>query len=229
MTGARSAAGGGPPGGGGLTAPPHTPPGGGPGGGGGRGGGLVVGPRRRAAPPRPRGAPAQGLLAGRSAQLAVAWLEGLAAEAWVRVEPGSNGRLELTEAGRRLLLDPAASLVASPPLDSAVAARRPAPAELPEVEAALRPLLGRLRRLRWRLALRLQVEPYRLFSNRTLLELVRRRPRTLVELLLVPGFGPWRIERIGRQVLNAVADESALVDRTERTSGNQADADPPPG
>ncbi|HEX9638025.1 MAG TPA: HRDC domain-containing protein, partial [Acidobacteriota bacterium] len=89
--------------------------------------------------------------------------------------------------------------------------------------------LGRLRRLRWRLALRLGVEPYRLFSNRTLLELVQRRPRSAVDLIQVPGFGPWRLERIGRQVLDAVADESALVDRTERTSGNQADADPPPG
>ena len=179
--------------------------------------------------PPPRGAPAQGLLAGRAAQFAAAWLESLAAEAWVRIEPGNNGRIELTEAGCRLLLDPAAALVANPPLESMVAKRRPAPAELPEVEAALRPLLGRLRRLRWRLALRLGVEPYRLFSNRTLLELVQRRPRSAVDLIQVPGFGPWRLERIGRQVLDAVADESALVDRTERTSGNQADADPPPG
>ena len=49
-----------------------------------------------------------------------------------------------------------------------------------------------------------EVPAYVVFHNSTLAEIVRRRPTTLAELGQVPGVGPTKLERYGKEVLSAL-------------------------
>ena len=59
----------------------------------------------------------------------------------------------------------------------------------------------------WRLkrSKRDDVPAYVVFHNSTLAEIAARRPRTIAELASVPGVGPAKLERYGRDVLEALA------------------------
>lgn len=46
------------------------------------------------------------------------------------------------------------------------------------------------------------IPPFIVFSNKTLRALVKKRPSNLTELEKVYGFGPHKIEHIGKQVLD---------------------------
>lgn len=63
------------------------------------------------------------------------------------------------------------------------------------------PLFRRLRALRKTLADRQGVPAYIIFSDKVLQEMAARRPATLDELLDVPGVGPAKLERYGRDFL----------------------------
>jgi ATP-dependent DNA helicase RecQ len=43
------------------------------------------------------------------------------------------------------------------------------------------------------------------FHNSTLAEIASRRPTTIAELASVPGVGPAKLERYGRELLDALA------------------------
>ena len=85
------------------------------------------------------------------------------------------------------------------------------------VEAAPPPALRRARAAepddptyqalkRWRLqrAKSDEIPAYVVFHNSTLAEIAARRPRTIAELSSVPGVGPTKLERYGRDVLEAL-------------------------
>jgi DNA helicase II / ATP-dependent DNA helicase PcrA len=59
---------------------------------------------------------------------------------------------------------------------------------------------------RWRLqrAKSDEIPAYVVFHNSTLAEIAARRPRTIAELSSVPGVGPTKLERYGRDVLEAL-------------------------
>jgi DNA helicase-2/ATP-dependent DNA helicase PcrA len=63
----------------------------------------------------------------------------------------------------------------------------------------------------WRLkrARRDEIPAYVVFHNSTLEEIAERRPKTISELATVPGVGPAKLERYGREVLEALAAPSA--------------------
>ena len=65
-----------------------------------------------------------------------------------------------------------------------------------------------LRAKRLELARAQGVPPYVIFHDSTLLELVRRRPRSLVELGEIPGIGRSKLERYGPTFLKAIADHT---------------------
>jgi ATP-dependent DNA helicase RecQ len=67
----------------------------------------------------------------------------------------------------------------------------------------------RLRDLRLALAQEAGVPAYIVFNDRTLREMVLRRPRTPDEFLEVPGVGPAKLERWGTPFLKALAGSSA--------------------
>ncbi len=66
-------------------------------------------------------------------------------------------------------------------------------------------LFSELRLVRRSLATELSIPPYMVFPDSTLREITRRRPRTRVELLAIPGVGTTKLERFGSRFLEAVA------------------------
>ena len=68
-----------------------------------------------------------------------------------------------------------------------------------------RDLWERLRTLRRELATSQNVPPYVIFSDRTLWEMVRFKPRTLEELAEVSGVGAAKLEKYGEIFLEAIA------------------------
>ncbi|MDX2038529.1 MAG: RecQ family ATP-dependent DNA helicase [Isosphaeraceae bacterium] len=146
--------------------------------------------------------------------------------------------LELTDAGRSFLKQPAAIALDLPP-DLAArfieggsrshAAERPTVSRAEVVassnatdpssseDAALR---ERLRTLRTEHARAAGHSPFTVFSNALLEELVRIKPKTVQALAAIPGFGPARLERHGRAILDAIIGQSksdGVLD-TEETS-----------
>jgi ATP-dependent DNA helicase RecQ len=50
-----------------------------------------------------------------------------------------------------------------------------------------------------------EIPAYVVFHNSTLAEIASRRPTTIAELASVPGVGPAKLERYGRELLDALA------------------------
>ena len=67
-----------------------------------------------------------------------------------------------------------------------------------------RELWDALRDLRIELAQEQQVPPYVIFHDRTLLQMVEQRPRTLQEMSVISGVGQKKLERYGSQFLTAI-------------------------
>jgi ATP-dependent DNA helicase RecQ len=71
--------------------------------------------------------------------------------------------------------------------------------------------------------------PFTVFSNALLEELVRIKPKTVRALAAIPGFGPARLERHGRAILDAIIgqpkSDGALdtMDPTERPEPKRAE------
>ena len=85
-------------------------------------------------------------------------------------------------------------------------ATRPPPARRERrPEAELPPEYATLKEWRLRRARRDEIPAYVVFHNSTLEEIAERRPRTISELAAVPGVGPAKLERYGREVLDALA------------------------
>ena len=96
-----------------------------------------------------------------------------------------------------------AALTAKAPPVARGARARARSAELPaDVDTAL---LDRLKVLRRRLADADGVPAYIVFSDRTLVEMAQRRPRTPGELLGVSGVGAAKLERYGSEFLQEIA------------------------
>jgi DNA helicase-2/ATP-dependent DNA helicase PcrA len=88
-----------------------------------------------------------------------------------------------------------------------IAKPRAAAAGKPLVD--LPPAFGALREWRLERARADEVPAYVVFHNATLAEIAERHPRTLAELVLVPGVGPAKLERYGEGVLAALARTAA--------------------
>jgi ATP-dependent DNA helicase RecQ len=69
------------------------------------------------------------------------------------------------------------------------------------------PLFQRLRTLRKRLADEQGVPAYIVFSDQVLWDMIETRPRTLGQMLDVPGVGPAKLERYGPAFLEALAED----------------------
>jgi len=113
----------------------------------------------------------------------------------------------LTRARRHLLLTwsgRASRFLAE--LGQSPAASLPRAAAKPKLEATAE--VAALKE--WRLARAREdgVPPYVVFSDATLAELLRLSPRTPAELLGVPGIGPAKLERYGRELLATLATVS---------------------
>ncbi len=82
--------------------------------------------------------------------------------------------------------------------------RVPQPAPVYEPDDEDNDLLTRLKLLRLQIAREEGVPLYVIFSNATLLEMTRQRPRTMEALLDIPGVGTVKAQRYGRLFLEAI-------------------------
>jgi ATP-dependent DNA helicase RecQ len=119
------------------------------------------------------------------------------------------------------------SLPLPPPGRDRRPAAAPAPAagvaELSEAEAAL---FADLKRWRLEQARQQGVPPYVVFHDRTLMEIVSRRPAGLEELATVSGVGRAKLERYGSDLLALLAPQAPPS--TQAPSSSQAPASVPP-
>ncbi|MDB5352229.1 MAG: ATP-dependent helicase, RecQ family [Planctomycetota bacterium] len=96
------------------------------------------------------------------------------------------------------------------------------------------PLHESLRRLRLKLARESDLSPAYVFSNETLSELVRQRPRTPQSLVQVKGIGPSKLERFGAAILDLIKSsggpsvEEPVTERVE-TPDRREPQELPPG
>jgi ATP-dependent DNA helicase RecQ len=88
-------------------------------------------------------------------------------------------------------------------------ARRKTRADAAPLEGADAVLFESMRTLRRRLAAEQNVPPYVVFSDATLLEMCRRRPRDEAELTDINGVGAVKLSRYGRDFLDAIAEHAA--------------------
>ena len=131
--------------------------------------------------------------------------------------------LRLTEAARPLLRGEEVLHLAQPRTDTAHATEEPAKGSAAS-EVADPGLFEHLRGVRRRIAEAEGVPPYVVAGDRTLADLVRRRPQTPEELLGVHGIGEHKLDKYGDDLLAAIADydgdQSALAaGRVEGGSG----------
>jgi ATP-dependent DNA helicase RecQ len=82
--------------------------------------------------------------------------------------------------------------------------RRPAPPALSAPGGSGEDLFQELRALRQELARAQGVPAYIVFGDRVLLEMAARKPRSLGELLAIPGVGPAKMERYGEAFLDRI-------------------------
>jgi len=95
--------------------------------------------------------------------------------------------------------------------------RAPRPAEPDD------PLYSALKRWRLQRATADDLPAYVVFHNSTLAEIAGRRPRDLSELSTVPGVGPSKLERYGRDVLRVVAEcREQQVEQQPRVAADAA-------
>lgn len=67
-------------------------------------------------------------------------------------------------------------------------------------------VLGRLKEWRLRVSKELDQPAFVIFSDKALRDLVTRNPQSLDDLKAVYGFGPAKIERFGRDVLQELGE-----------------------
>jgi DNA helicase-2/ATP-dependent DNA helicase PcrA len=90
-------------------------------------------------------------------------------------------------------------------LELGVEAAAPAAARKARAEEPDDPTYVALKKWRLERSKADEIPAYVVFHNSTLAEIAERRPKTIAELASVPGIGPAKLERYGRDVLDALA------------------------
>ena len=128
-------------------------------------------------------------------------VDDLVAQGCLERDEGEYPVLHLTPKGRDVLYGRATFHVLR---QREVRRRRRRGAEVEAVEGCDAGLFDALRAVRTRLAREQNVPPYVVFSDRTLREMARRLPVTAGQMRAVTGVGDRKLERYGRQFLEAI-------------------------
>ncbi|MDQ6919363.1 MAG: ATP-dependent DNA helicase [Candidatus Dormibacteraeota bacterium] len=129
--------------------------------------------------------------------------------------PGQYPMVMLTDLGREVLAGRSDVAVSLP--------SEPVPIGLSAVDRAAAPdpdLFERLRLWRTGIARRDGVPPYVVFHDRALAELAVRRPTDLDQLATVPGVGPGKLARYGRELLDLLAADQASAGSGSGSTGS---------
>lgn len=143
-----------------------------------------------------------GLLKGESADQIRQYLETLEGAGYLRTET-EHSTLRFTERTGEVLFQGATVTMTHRKTEPLPAkGKAPKPAKAPQADEAL---LDRLKKVRVRVAKEAGLPLYLVFSNATLADMARRRPRTLEEFLEVSGVGEVKAEKYGPAFLRALA------------------------
>ena len=122
--------------------------------------------------------------------------------------PHLHGGLRITDLGRRALSGEAEVRLIEPVLRKGKAAARPSPKRqfnlADDVPSERLDLFEELRSLRLRLAKAMNLPPYAIFYNDTLVGIVETMPDTLQQLGRIDGIGATKLARYGAEVLRLV-------------------------
>ncbi len=124
----------------------------------------------------------------------------------IRPDPERHGAFRMTEAARPILRGEAAITLRR---DTIRTAAKPVVKALVSDEDA--PLLSALKAKRRALAEAARVPAYVIFTDRTLIEMAERRPRTLDEMARISGVGAKKLESYGAAFLEVIAGEAARM------------------
>ncbi len=125
----------------------------------------------------------------------------------LRPDAGRHGALRLTEAARPLLRGEVELVLRRDSVKKAAARARPAAAALVAEEDE--PLLSALKAKRRELAEAAKAPAYVIFPDRTLVDMVARKPRTLDEMRGVSGVGEKKLEKFGAIFLEVLTGVEA--------------------
>ncbi|MFG1495590.1 DNA helicase RecQ [Saccharospirillum sp. HFRX-1] len=134
-------------------------------------------------------------------------LRQLVATGLLAVDPDGYGGLQLTDACRPVLKGEQTVSLRKDSLPERTSSRsgtRPAPAQ---IEDANQPLWQALRACRKQLADDQGIPPFMVFHDKTLAEMLARRPTTLAEMSEVSGVGDAKLERYGAAFLAVFDDD----------------------
>ncbi len=121
------------------------------------------------------------------------------------IDYADHGRFMVTEAGRRVVFGKEPVMLARYYGDSnATATVKTTKGQVDETAEFDAGLLSKLKKLRTTIARREGVPPYIVFSDKTLADIVRKRPLTRAEFSRVDGVGERKSERYWREFVNAV-------------------------
>jgi ATP-dependent DNA helicase RecQ len=80
---------------------------------------------------------------------------------------------------------------------------------LTSLPAAARGLYGQLWRMRRRLAEQEKIPPFRILTNKLILDLCEKRPLSFLALAAVPGIGITRLKKYGPALLSTMAEDQS--------------------
>ena len=146
-------------------------------------------------------------LGDRSPKELRALIRQLAAGGFLDVEISRYGGLKLSGKGLALLRGEISfHFRAAPPRGTKKEARQRLAAELRDAEASL---LDALKQLRLSLAKQRRIAAYLIFSDRTLIEMAKRRPRDKSEFAQINGVGARKLEEFAAPFLNTIRKHQA--------------------
>ncbi|WP_444667625.1 DNA helicase RecQ [Cereibacter changlensis] len=139
----------------------------------------------------------------------------------VRPDPERYGALRMTEAARPILRGEASITLRRDTIQSA--GSRPVVKSMVSEEDA--PLMSALKAKRRALAEAGGVPAYVIFTDRTLIEMAERRPRSLDEMAHITGVGAKKLESYGQAFLAVITGEAeAMHPQRRRLAGRDAGA-----
>jgi ATP-dependent DNA helicase RecQ len=130
----------------------------------------------------------------------------LVVSGYLRVDHGSFGSLQLTEASRGLLRGQTTLLLREETAKPGKARRDKGQRRKLTVELEDEELLEALRAVRKQIADANGVPPYVVFHDATLVGMIDQRPATLVEMLNISGIGQAKLQKYGQQFLGVLRD-----------------------
>jgi len=148
-----------------------------------------------------------GLFQDKSHEWILALLRALLAAGWIDLTPTEHPVPFLTRAGAAVMKGEAPARIILPAEPRGPSSKRRARAERPEpslLDAADQALFERLRARRAEIAKQASMPAYVVAHDRTLVDMVLKRPRTRAELLEVHGMGPARVEQYGERFLDVL-------------------------